>query len=301
MHSVAAQRHKLNRVMNFARANAGEAIDLDAMADIACLSKYHLSRVFDTHFGETPAQFLARVRLELAVRELSFMRDRSITEIALGCGFSGSDTFSRSFRNRFSISPRNFRLSNGGRSELFEPTLPFAMELYKPGVQISEDVIAKLQVQIEHRPEYHVAYIRHVGPYGDVNGSITNTFTMLQQWAAERGLLKPETSFLGRCADSCRITPARHCVYDACLVLTDMIQEDNVVSIQTIPAAAFAVVSVACPPEQLNRIWAWMSSCWFPVNGRTLSPKPGYEFFVASGHWPVRSDHGVELCLSILP
>ena len=47
----AAQRHRINRVINFVHANLHDDIDLYRLADVACLSKYHFARVFDAQLA----------------------------------------------------------------------------------------------------------------------------------------------------------------------------------------------------------------------------------------------------------
>lgn len=299
MKSLAAQRHRVNRAMNFARFNMAEELDLDALADVACLSKFHFTRVFKAHFRETPNQFLARARLELSARRLVYMRDKTITQIALECGFSGSDTFARSFRTRFGSAPRSFRLSNADGFESFEQSPPDGLDLYRPGSRVGPEQAAALRVRVEHRPACRVAYIRHVGPYGDAGGSISDTFTALQRWAGLRGMLAADTSYLGVCPDNASTTPARHCVYDACMLLDGDLTEDDVVSVQTVPAGTYAVLPVECPPQQLNRMWTWLYTDWLPASGRTAAFRPSFEFFARFGASPVSPRRGAELCLPL--
>lgn len=290
----------MNRVVNYARSHVSETLDLGALADVACLSKYHFSRVFNAHFGETPTQFLARIRLELAARKMVFTQDHSITQIAMDCGFSGSDTFARSFRTRFGSAPRLFRASNQWSFDAFDLSHPFGVEIYKPEEQYPDTDFANLRVNIELRPEYQVAYIRHVGPYGDVNESISRTFATLQRWAEVSGVLRPDTSYVGLFSDSCSTTPARHCIYDACISLTDEVSEDDVVSVQTIPAATYAVVSAVCRPMHLNSLWLWLTSSWLPQSGRKMSFRPRCEVFARFGQRAVTPEYGVKLCLPLL-
>jgi len=47
-------------------------------------------------------------RFEFAARKLVYRRDSTITQIAMDCGFSGSDTCSLAFRARFGSAPRTF-------------------------------------------------------------------------------------------------------------------------------------------------------------------------------------------------
>jgi len=216
------QRHRINRVVNHIRHNLASELSLELMADTAHLSKYHFSRVFADYLGETPNQYVARIRLEKAAKHFIRAENSNITQVALNCGFSGSDTFSR-----------------------------------------------------------------------------THTFTRLQHWAKQRGLLTEYSSFLGQGTDNCAITPARQCMYDVCFVLEDPIAEDEVVSVQTIPAGVFAVIQIECEPVQLNRHWDWLNKQWLAGSKKTISPRASYEFFEHRGHAPVNSSRGIELCLPI--
>ena len=132
-----------------------------------------------------------------------------------------------------------------------------------------------------------------------MGASISGTFDTLQRWAKVRGLINPETSFLGLCPDNCSVTPAKHCIYDACMVLANHVLEDEVVSIQTIPAATYAVLDVTCPPVKLNRMWSWMSSTWLPASGYKFGRGQSYEFFPRFGSLPIRSNFGAQLCMPV--
>ncbi len=100
MNRDAQYHHRMNRAINFAEDHCGGDIDLHAMADAACLSKYHFLRQFKIHVGETPVRFLQRIRLERALRKLVFLRQTPITEIALDSGFSSLQSFSSAVQAR---------------------------------------------------------------------------------------------------------------------------------------------------------------------------------------------------------
>lgn len=65
------------------------------------------------------------------------------------------------------------------------------------------------QVQVKAMPEFHVAYIRHIGPYQGDNALFDNLFGRLMTWAGPRGLLRfPETKILAVYHDDPNITDA---------------------------------------------------------------------------------------------
>jgi AraC-like DNA-binding protein len=73
-------------------------------------TKRNLHRVFESE-GQTISAFIWRTRLELSRRALvnPSLEHRSITDVAYGCGFSSSAHFSRSFKEAFGMSPRDYR------------------------------------------------------------------------------------------------------------------------------------------------------------------------------------------------
>lgn len=81
-----------------------ERVNIGAIAREACLSPYHLIRVFGAVVGETPMQYLQRIRMDAARRLLVDMK-RSVSETAAAVGYSNRSAFYRAFRKHFGISP----------------------------------------------------------------------------------------------------------------------------------------------------------------------------------------------------
>ena len=96
------------RAREFLYASHDRAVRLEEASRAACLSPYHLHRAFRQAFGETPHDFLTRVRLEHA-RRLLATTPRSVTEVCLECGFESPGSFSTLFRRKFGQSPRQFK------------------------------------------------------------------------------------------------------------------------------------------------------------------------------------------------
>ncbi|HEY6333041.1 MAG TPA: helix-turn-helix domain-containing protein [Blastocatellia bacterium] len=101
---------RINRVIDYLRGNLDRQVKLKELAKVACFSEFHFHRIFSAVSGETLNDFTNRLRLEKAARLLRYS-DRSVTDIALDCGFSSSATFSRAFRSGYDTSPSRFRKS----------------------------------------------------------------------------------------------------------------------------------------------------------------------------------------------
>src|ERR1041385_8846599 len=91
---------RVNRGIDHIVRNVSAPLRLEAVAEAAGFSPVHFHRVFKSLLGETLSQFVKRLRLERALYVMSHAPDRSLTDVALDCGFSSSSDFSRSFRHR---------------------------------------------------------------------------------------------------------------------------------------------------------------------------------------------------------
>jgi transcriptional regulator GlxA family with amidase domain len=103
-----ATLERLSRVRDRMRDCYGEALTLEDLGLEAGLSPWHLLRAFRSAFGETPHEFLTRLRLERA-RDLLTVTGRSVTEICFDVGFSSLGSFSTLFRRHVGLSPAAFR------------------------------------------------------------------------------------------------------------------------------------------------------------------------------------------------
>jgi AraC-like DNA-binding protein len=73
----------------------------------ACLSEFHFHRLFRATFGETPHDFLTRLRLERARQMLA--SDRAVTEVCFEIGYESLGSFSSKFRAYFGRSPAEYQ------------------------------------------------------------------------------------------------------------------------------------------------------------------------------------------------
>lgn len=78
------------------------------LAERVGLSERQFRRRFANHMGETPTQYIERVRIETASQSLRNER-ASIEQIALDVGYASSDTFRRAFERFLGVSPTAYR------------------------------------------------------------------------------------------------------------------------------------------------------------------------------------------------
>jgi transcriptional regulator GlxA family with amidase domain len=81
---------------------------LDALAALACMSKYHFLRNFRRITGSTPYDYLLSLRLRRAAVRLRDSDD-SIVAIAFDAGFGDLSTFNAKFKDVFRKTPGEWR------------------------------------------------------------------------------------------------------------------------------------------------------------------------------------------------
>lgn len=98
----------LRRARDVVDSRYAEPLDLDALAAVAGVSKYHFLRCFAATYGHTPAALLTRRRIERA-QDLLRATNLTVTEICMLVGYSSLGSFSSRFRRLVGCSPSAYQ------------------------------------------------------------------------------------------------------------------------------------------------------------------------------------------------
>src|SRR5258707_11743024 len=96
------------------------ALELDQLAWVAGVSKFHFARSFKATYGETPIRYLTRRRLERA-QDLLRSANLTVTEVCLLVGFSSLGSFSSRFTQLVGQTPTAYRDMWAARGEPHVP------------------------------------------------------------------------------------------------------------------------------------------------------------------------------------
>ena len=105
---------RVERAIEFIESNLQYPLRLEQISDEAFLSKYHFHRVFASIVGETVGDYIRKRRLTEASC-LLVTTNKKIIEIALDFQFESQQSFSRSFKNHFGITPGKYRKNSLSR------------------------------------------------------------------------------------------------------------------------------------------------------------------------------------------
>jgi AraC family transcriptional regulator len=99
---------RISAVLRYIERDATETVNLERLASVAAMSKYHFLRTFRRVVGMTPYRFVLGARMRRATVRL-VTSDEAVSAIAFASGFGDLSTFNNRFRDLFGMSPRVFR------------------------------------------------------------------------------------------------------------------------------------------------------------------------------------------------
>ena len=96
-----------SRILDYMQANLDQDINLEQLADEACLSTYHFAHMFKQSTGLSPYQFLSKQRMSLAAAELR--EAVPVGRVGEHCGYDNPSRFARAFRGEFGVAPKIYQ------------------------------------------------------------------------------------------------------------------------------------------------------------------------------------------------
>ena len=99
---------KLKRSLAYMEENYADNITVEKAASISNYSESYFSKLFKQLTGDSFVQYLKNYRLETAADRIR-SEDTKISEIAMACGFANLSYFTRSFYEKFRVTPSDFR------------------------------------------------------------------------------------------------------------------------------------------------------------------------------------------------
>jgi len=104
----ARDARRVGDTLRYIELHAADALDLETLAGVAIMSKYHFLRTFRHIVGMTPYQFLLSVRMRRAAVRLATSSE-PVSAVAFETGFGDLSTFNGRFRDVFGMSPTAYR------------------------------------------------------------------------------------------------------------------------------------------------------------------------------------------------
>jgi AraC family transcriptional regulator len=279
--SVNVYIRRVNRVIDYIRANLDGDLSLERLACVANFSKYYFHRIFKAITGETVSSYVGRLRVEKSAFMLLYNPNQSITSVAYDTGFSSPSVYSREFKSFYKLPPSKWRKIN--KSNICKVNDNLGKEIGKAEFYIDfsnnkpiwrmkmTHHNTELNVEVRKMPEIPIAYVRHHGAYDPLDKKLFRSlFQSLMSWAAPLGLFNPPqtkamTIFSGGHPET---TAPNDLSVDVAISIEREVCTSGEVGLRSIPEGDYAVVKlVDATMDECNEAWNILFNDWLPSSG----------------------------------
>ena len=161
-------RSQIGRAQRFIRLHLTEPMTLSRIAREAGSSSFHFARLFGAYVGETPFEYLRRLRLMTALRMLQEDADASITEIAMSIGYDTSAAFNKVMQKTLQRTPSDFRrMGKEAQDEV-------VYDLSRPRSLKETQMNLAPEFESVTRPLTHYVFLEKRGPFPEVAPPLWN-------------------------------------------------------------------------------------------------------------------------------
>ena len=253
---------RILRVLDHIYANPDGDLSLDALADVAAMSRFHWHRVFFGLTGETCAQAVRRARLHKAACWL-VATDWPVSDIAARVGYPSTQSFARAFRAGYGVPPATFRKAG---------------EIGPPPLQTRKGVFEMFDVEIAECPDRRLAVLEHKGAYMQIG----NAFEKLTAIATTRNLWPQIKDVMGVYLDDPSAVPEADLHSYAGIELRDGAPVPDGLEEYIVPGGAAARLRFKGPYSGLSAGYDYLFCEWLPKSNREARNIPCHEIYVNS-------------------
>ena len=271
---------------------------LAGLARRAGRSPFQLHREFCKVLGETPREFIERLRLEQAAAAL-LASSTSILNIALAAGFSGPEVFTRAFRRRFGCTPRHYRATapplepsaSRARHQALSAAIGPCIGLYQLSLQppTRKSTMPTISVTRQQFPGQPILLIRRRIPRPELQAMLAECFGKLFGHGHRTGLPVagwPVARYLS-------VGPGLWTV-EAAMPLASAASGEGEMESGSLPAGPVALGVHAGPYEQLSETYAAIEK-WMADNGVRAGGAPWESYVTDPGQHPDPADWKTEV------
>lgn len=275
---AAAYEDRILRVLAHIHDNPAGDLSLDALADVAAMSRFHWHRVFKALTGETCAQTVRRMRLHLGAARL-IKSDLPFEAIAPAVGYPNPASFARAFSEAYGMSPAAFR--KAGRLMPVSPQFRTGDYPMHP-------------IEIRHEPARRLAMLAHQGPYEEIGRSFEAFGAICQS----RSLWPHLGPMMAIYLDSPETVPAHELRSFAGAAWTGNGMPEGLAE-QHLPGGKTAVLTCKGPYSGISPAYDTLFGNWLPQSGEEPGDTPCFEIYLNNPREVPPEELLTEICLPL--
>jgi AraC family transcriptional regulator len=296
---------RMHRVTEHIDRHLDQFLDLESLAEVAHFSPFHFHRLFSALMGQTLGAYLRRRRCEVAATRLLAQPKLSVLQIALGVGFGSAEALTHAFGARFGCSPTTWRLKQAAERGAIGNSDQVNSKSDQTGQQqVRNNGIPKspaetpMKVEVIEREPTPIAYLRHVGPYGQPIGTFWQT--QVYPWMVTNGLIGLPR--YGISHDDPSVTAPEQCRYDAGCEMPAKVLAGGHAHRTILPGGKYAVLSFKGIVADFEPAWNALLRDWLPSSGLQLDNRPMFEYYPTDSTYdPATGVLECKLCVPVMP
>ncbi len=268
--------------LNLIETRLDRDLHVESLAAEAGLSLFHFHRMFIRDVGQTPADYVRRVRLDGAALRLRWTRE-PVSAVASSLGYTSQAAFTRAFRDRFGVTPLQFR-----RDCRIWPPLPIDGRL---SFAVTERQLSGYRClarrffgSLKRVPERWRTYIDELPEFVTMSAS---------------------GPYLGLVYDDPRFTPPEQVRYDCCILLPESAESIDANRLARHGLREFHTRPgrYVCQPHHggyidVGKSYSRLLDHWIASSGHSLTDDPAIEWYDVP---PLRGSTGVVDILLMFP
>ena len=255
-------QQSIDKVLIYVDAHLDETPDLDKLASLANLSKFHFHRIMKAYLNETLGSYINRVRLETAVKLLRYS-SQPINEIAYRVGYQTPSAFTKGFKKMFGVSPSYIRKHKN-------PIMEQKPNKLKSDFQLVETV--------KNIKDIHVIFQQSKGKVGD--SSTKKNWDTFFTYAQKHKMINWESKFYGINWDDPMITPDEKVRYDACISIPNGTKMKSKFSTKTIVGGKYLCFLYKGDYQNLGLVYNHIFKDWIIKRNYDLREDPIFEQYI---------------------
>lgn len=262
---------QINEVLNYILKHLKGDLSLEKLADIANYSPFHFQRIFKEVIGESPKQYIIRVRLESAAHFLNIHKTKSITEISIDCGFSSPSAFARAFKNYFGVSAEESRsIPLKDKIKFFKSDSYFRELLSFDGSKkINKNEKKSIQIIVKKINSIHGVFTNTTF---ESENKIINAFRKSNQVSETNEIDITDSKFIG-------IMYPHQDLYRALVTFNPVLEISKKVNVTEIKSGRYATFYLIGSVKVTFEAMRLFSDNWLPNSGYRIADICGFEIF----------------------
>lgn len=272
------RKRRIDHTLHHIFGHLDGPLSLQSLAGVAHYSPFHLQKVFKQLIGESPKQYILKLRLETAFHLMIIHPQKPIQEISIDAGFSSPAVFSRAIKNYFGHSPEQIRdMPHKEKMKLLhtatQKSAPDQTPTTTPSpAPTADSTLSAGKATIHTVKKACVTGIYLIAPF-DHPGKIQAAFNQLFMIARSHDWSTPGSGMYGI------LSPHQRNTYKAFLPVNPAAPGIDNFPLIEIKGGQFATFKVRGDLKQTNKAAHYFYNRWLPDSGFKIAGVTGFETF----------------------